>query len=408
MPTSSQAMILRSTDSVRSPAPMVSYKFITPLSKVRTSYQDATLKLSPPPTSLGGGERVQFDISVCANHDLAIDGFEGVFAYDQKTKSYRWQLFTVSPNGRTEFTIDKHESGDYANEETSETGNYIMQQSSECNGHFTTPAESLVDFDQTHKVSPRGEFERMDDAAYRRLEELGFRRRTACTPGGSLAHVNQVAPIVRKKPQKSSSAIVESNRVPKLPVRNLDRDITMKPKNTPKDTSYFPPRAFVCGESMKRRAQPTKQKSLLEEVKESVNWANRVTPSTHLKNAPRQNLKSAVCFSLRDSWKYDHVQVKRLVETQIQCEVKTLQFDPVSVRSADGSVLDRWIVTFGSNRDCSRAVENGLSVDGDKVVVRSWDEIVREEYCDDWEYPCNYRLSSAKHERALRKFLQVH
>ena len=89
-------------------------------------------------------------------------------------------------------------------------------------------------------------------------------------------------------------------------------------------------------------------------------------------------------------------------------KVKTLQFDPVSLRLSDGNVLDRWIVEFEYNRDRSRAIEQGLAVDGDKVVIRSWDDIIREEQGEDWEYPCSYRLSSDKHDRVIRKFLQVH
>lgn len=88
--------------------------------------------------------------------------------------------------------------------------------------------------------------------------------------------------------------------------------------------------------------------------------------------------------------------------------MKSLQFDPVSLRTSDRSVLDRWIVTFSSARKCAQVIEQGLSVGGDKVVVRAWDDLVREEQGDDWGYPCNFRLPSAKHDRVLRKFLQVH
>lgn len=88
--------------------------------------------------------------------------------------------------------------------------------------------------------------------------------------------------------------------------------------------------------------------------------------------------------------------------------MRSLQFDPVSLRLSDRSVLDRWIVAFSSGRNCAHVIEKGLSVDGDKVVVRAWDDIVREEQGNDWGYPCNFRLPSAKHNRVLRKFLQVH
>ena len=250
MPTSSQAMILRSTDAVRTPTAMVSYKCITPFNKIDdNSYQGDSIKYRAS-TPLGSGERVQFDISVCANHEMTIDGFEGVFAYDQKTKTYRWQLFTVSPNGRSEFTVDKQEIGDYnSQDDTMESSNYVTRQSSEYNGHFTTPAESIID---NTANDCKHETPEMDDATYRRLEELGFRRRTTYTPGGSLVHVNHAPPSAQKSPRRSSSVLIDSNRVAKLSVRNLNRDSPLK-QNTSRNRSYFPPQSFVCGDSMRKR-----------------------------------------------------------------------------------------------------------------------------------------------------------
>lgn len=88
-----------------------------------------------------------------------------------------------------------------------------------------------------------------------------------------------------------------------------------------------------------------------------------------------------------------------------------MQYDAVSVRTGEAEVLDRWIVGLSTRSNCERAVERGLSVNGDRVIVRAWDDIVREENmlsdsADTWQYPLNYRLQSEKHNRALKKFLQ--
>lgn len=88
-----------------------------------------------------------------------------------------------------------------------------------------------------------------------------------------------------------------------------------------------------------------------------------------------------------------------------------MQYDALSVRTGDAEVLDRWLVGLKSYGHCEKAVERGLSVNGDRVIIRSWEDIVREENMysaadDSWRYPCSYRLQSEKHTRALRKFLQ--
>jgi hypothetical protein len=250
MPTSSQAMILRGTETVRSPTVTVSYKNITPFSKVDLSYQK---------TPLGRGERVQFDISVCPKHEKSIDGFEGVYAYDHETQTYRWQLFTVSPKALTDFAIDKHEIGDCnSHDETNANTNDIMRQSSFDNGHFTTPTESRIDntpVDYKHGwqiKSPRGETDFMDDAVYRRFEELGFRRRTTRTPRGSVVRANRAKPSARKSPRRSTSELIDTKCVPKLSVRDLNRESPLK-ENISTNSSFFLPQSFVSGGSMRKR-----------------------------------------------------------------------------------------------------------------------------------------------------------
>ncbi|KAH3727290.1 hypothetical protein DPMN_053220 [Dreissena polymorpha] len=101
-----------------------------------------------------------------------------------------------------------------------------------------------------------------------------------------------------------------------------------------------------------------------------------------------------------------------MVETgyKINFQVKSLQFDPVSTRTNEADVIDRWIVTFDTQVSCERAIERGLSVGGDRVVVRDWDAILREECgLEEWHWSKGgYRLKAHKHQWALQKFLNAH
>lgn len=90
--------------------------------------------------------------------------------------------------------------------------------------------------------------------------------------------------------------------------------------------------------------------------------------------------------------------------------MKSLQFDPVATRTNEADVLDRWIVTFDTHVGCERAIERGLSVGGDRVVVRDWSTILCEECgMEEWHgLKGGYRLKADKHQWELQKFLNAH
>ena len=92
--------------------------------------------------------------------------------------------------------------------------------------------------------------------------------------------------------------------------------------------------------------------------------------------------------------------------------MKTLQYDPVSVRVSDPNTFDRWVVTLTSKADCAKVIQQGLTMDDDKVVIRFWDEVLREETVTDdkigWGYPCRKRLQLERHNQVLSNFLAVH
>ncbi|KAL4232374.1 hypothetical protein ACF0H5_009942 [Mactra antiquata] len=414
MPTSSQAMILRGADVSARPV-SVTMKSLVPFKIDNETREPAVSYSAANNNNHGPCERVQFDFSLSATPERGVNGFEGVFSYDQNSKSYRWQIYSLSGQPKECGGIPaitngaRQDGGDHniCTELNEESTPYIMNQTSEYNGHFTTPASSLMDASPEgcvgdHHAKTSDSFHFMNEEEYRRLENLGFRRRTTYSSGGNLVRMERGASSALKSPEKCAP---EQLNTPKLSVNNLNRTTVLNPKRT---SDEFPPQSCVTGESMRRRIPPVKAKSLLDEVKDSVRWSDRVAPSVAHRRTIVQNILDAVCFSLEDSWKYDHSQVRDLIESQINCKVKTLQYDPLTIRTGDPNVLDRWIVTFNSKTQCNKVIERGLAVDGKRVIVRSWDDVVREEMGEDWDYRCSYRLPNERHDRILRKFLQAH
>lgn len=256
MPTSSQAMILRCTNTRCYHPAKINYS-CGPFANTGATYRDFNVKLTPPNT-FGDCERVQFDFSVFSNPDRTIDGIEGVFAYDPATNSYRWQIYSVSPRDRSEFPTNNHDSGDHVCEESDGLDSVILRQASEYNGHYTTPIASCINYKSIDSkydvqgITQKDGIYRFNEATYRRLEELGFRKRTTYTPGGTLVRMRKEEPSPLKSPQRCSSEALDVNRVPKLSVKNLVKDAVLKPQKSASG-ECFKPRAFVCNNSMRRR-----------------------------------------------------------------------------------------------------------------------------------------------------------
>lgn len=221
-------MILRSSESTQSQPKNISYKCIPrPFN-------------FPPPvkhSNLGRCECIQLALSKSANLEGTIYGFEGVDDCDQNAKSHNWRVFPMLPRARCDVSIGKHECGDHMTGELyeSDVDSSSMKQSSEYNGHFTTPAESLVN-------SPQGDLKNeshfkhvhdgnhIDETTYKRLEELGFRRRPTLESGGLLINLNRHEPNTLKLPLTCSSDKILRKVVPKLARKKLDNDAILKPK----------------------------------------------------------------------------------------------------------------------------------------------------------------------------------
>ena len=76
---------------------------------------------------------------------------------------------------------------------------------------------------------------------------------------------------------------------------------------------------------------------------------------------------------------------------------------------SEPATYDRWIVTLTSREDCDRVIQQGMSIDGDKVIIRVWDEVLHQEkvFSDNigFDYPCRYRLQKEMHNQVLKNFL---
>ncbi|KAL4232375.1 hypothetical protein ACF0H5_009943 [Mactra antiquata] len=122
-----------------------------------------------------------------------------------------------------------------------------------------------------------------------------------------------------------------------------------------------------------------RHRHIMQIIRVSVFMSNRSKRKGKSVQVDDRSQENAICFSLKNSWKYDHGKVKLLVETQIKCKVKSVEFDPLSKRSSNRSLLDRWIVGLPTRILCYKAIEHGLVADGCHVVVRYWNDVVSEE-----------------------------
>lgn len=63
---------------------------------------------------------------------------------------------------------------------------------------------------------------------------------------------------------------------------------------------------------------------VLQVIKVSVQWSNKSRKKGRIRQIEERARSNAICFSLRNSWKYDHNKVRLLVETQLKCKVSVL------------------------------------------------------------------------------------
>ncbi|XP_053374709.1 uncharacterized protein LOC128547063 [Mercenaria mercenaria] len=106
---------------------------------------------------------------------------------------------------------------------------------------------------------------------------------------------------------------------------------------------------------------------------------NRIKPSMHMRRDRPDPRPRAAIFSFRDNEYTSHAEVKYLIETQIGVRCKSIQFDPLDVRSAKPGVHSRWIVDFFTDWDLHLALKNCLTVGKDKLLFYKHDDIAKRE-----------------------------
>lgn len=116
------------------------------------------------------------------------------------------------------------------------------------------------------------------------------------------------------------------------------------------------------------------------DVWKSTKYEERCYPATFQRKILPRKHPLTLCFSLPKNEKYTHEEVKNMLEEEFGCKLKTLQFDPLSVRSGDTIVRNRWIVVVESQNEVDRMVNTGFRLDDVLIVVKTLDEVLLREY----------------------------
>ena len=268
MPTSSQAMILRGSDGTLKSYSTQKEDFDGAGEKPKLVYSNHT---SP---GRGDCEVVKFDFSV-TSPEKSINGFQGVFAFDQKTKSYRWQICSVKPNSMNDFGTNSENacgekmtgSDPLPNLQKDEliTKELLDRQLSGYKQPFTTPIPSLLDNSVRKKAAHlRGkttlltaidippDTDLIDENEYRRLEQLGFRRRTSYSPGGALIRTKHGASPLRLPQKCSSDPLTATSTTTKLSITTMNSTELPVPKLIPFKKQAFQLKTFMSRDIRKR------------------------------------------------------------------------------------------------------------------------------------------------------------
>jgi hypothetical protein len=135
----------------------------------------------------------------------------------------------------------------------------------------------------------------------------------------------------------------------------------------------------ICVVFFSNKADSTDDLSDIGSDNDELCEENRVKPSMHMRRDVPELRPRAAIFSFRDNEFTTHAEVKYLIETQIGVRVKSIQFDPLDVRTGKPKVHSRWIVDFFSDWDLHEALKNGLKVGKDKLLFFKHDDIAKRE-----------------------------
>ncbi|XP_052103526.1 uncharacterized protein LOC127737013 [Mytilus californianus] len=121
-------------------------------------------------------------------------------------------------------------------------------------------------------------------------------------------------------------------------------------------------------------------KSLLDELKECVSYDSKLFPSMEMRKSLPPKSPNSVVFTLRNNDGYTDKAILDLIERETGLKAMSLQYDPVNVRTGNSKVPSRWIAEFGFQDDVQLILQNGLEVNGEKVVVKLLDNVHKMEF----------------------------
>jgi hypothetical protein len=122
--------------------------------------------------------------------------------------------------------------------------------------------------------------------------------------------------------------------------------------------------------------------SLLDEVQFKANykqWKKKKMATVRMRKTLPASDPYAVCIRFEEN-DISHDELKAKIERETNQKVAGLQFDPVSVHSIDPEATSRWIVRFPESTICDELSQNGLKINGVKLRVRKFDDVMREEH----------------------------
>lgn len=86
-----------------------------------------------------------------------------------------------------------------------------------------------------------------------------------------------------------------------------------------------------------------------------------------------------VCFNL-DENSLNHSVIKKTIENRIGISPAVLQYEPISDYMSNLGTIGRWLATFKNQESCKKLASEGLHMYGERIWVRPYDNVVKEEY----------------------------
>ncbi|XP_033754989.1 uncharacterized protein LOC117337939 [Pecten maximus] len=357
MPTASQAMILRTTEVSDH---ILARRLYSSMSHVKPARSESTNK--PPPPTAGSMPTFQKDKPgprTCPGttpQQIILQGYRGNMFFDQETRRFRWQI--ISQNNNVSEDMLTATSIDYDSPEEKPPPSQIVSKPKKLLSRRGNMADRHTAMENRDIPAQYG----VDDKSYGRLEELGFRRRFIAAPSKVSTAPRSSSPIV----PKYESVDRASN-----PIMHHTMRLHIPHGTTPNMEGHLSDEDGC----IENHTVSEKTISLIDEIKQKIGYDKRIFPTMYMRRCYPMEQPLSLCFSLRDDNR-SHAAVKNWVEQESGLKVAAIQYDPISIRAGvmvgTGS---RWVITMTTLEDCRKLLQQGLQVNGEKVIVRWLDDI---------------------------------